>query len=431
MKLLIKSLLARIKKIFVKKPKKLHWVVFGSVLLSLTISLLTGLVSNDTKKEKAADYVANVVKNNTVGSNYLGITVERLQSNSNFSAQDNDSEFRRLYGVFKQERATFAAGYNLDKRYSVTVGCFESDENQSIMYVGQSVSIPYENGHKHDPYPYVFMFPLIRDEGIWQNCLSISKSRATEMLLKLFPEKKESDFTESDYKQYVVGKRTSITISTSDFSQTHTEEYTIQNIYYEQDYYYKCINEVVGDFVIFSEFFRPKYSENNYVPSQRLYFFTDYAYQTKYFMDYLNNVYTSSEYHFDVVENNIVKGKIDKKAILQFRDFDVFNKTSTFETIFIIISIALTFASIALFIISEINKNKLSVILCLVSVFAPYLIFKLLYIITGNISLFSITGARTNGILMIVYILAIIFVCVFEIAVKKKRDSHGTADVEI
>lgn len=431
MKISAKNLSIKIKKAFSQKPKKMHWFAFGSILLSLTISLLAGLVSNDTKKEKSADYVANVVKNNTVSSNYLGVTVQKLQENSNFSAQDNEAEFRRLYGVFRQERATFAAGYNLDKEYSISVGCFDSDENQSIMYVGQSLSDPYENGYKHNPYPYVFMFPLVRDESVWQNCLSISKSKATQMLLKLFPEKKESEFVDADYKEYVVGKKTIITISSPDSSETHTEEYTIQNIYYEQDYYYDCINEVVGEFVIFSEYFRPKYSDNKYVPSQRMYFFTDFAYQTKYFMDYLNECYASGEYRIDVVTRNIIKGTIDKETVLQFRDLNTLKKTSVFETLFIIFAIALAFVSVALFIVSEIHTNKLSVMLCLVATFVPYLIFKIIYLITKNIVLFSITSTRINGILMIVYIAAIIFVCVFEFTIKKRKELYGPADVEI
>ena len=383
MKLSAKNLSIKIKKAFSQKPKKLHWFAFGSILLSLTVSLLAGLVSNDTTKEKSAEYVANLVRNNTVSSNYLGVTVQRLQENSNFSAQDNEAEFRRLYGVFRQERATFAAGYNLDKKYTISVECFDSSENQSIMYVGQSTSDPYGEGHKHNPYPYIFMFPLVRDESIWQNCLSISKSKATQMLLKQFPEKKESDLTDTDYRDYVVGKKTSITISSADSSETHTEEYSIQNIYIDQkepgyDYYYDCINEVVGEFVIFSEYFRPKYSDNKYVPSQRMYFFTDFVYQTKYFMDYLNDSYAAGEYHIDVVTKNVVKGTIDKDAVLQFRDLNTLKKTSIFETLFIIFAIALAFVSVALFIVSEIHTNKLSVMLCLVATFVPYLIFKII-----------------------------------------------------
>lgn len=255
------------------------------------------------------------------------------------------------------------------------------------------------------------------------------------MLLKQFPEKKESDFVDSDYKQYVIGRKTNITITSPDSSSAHTEEYTIQNIYYEQDYYYECINEVVGEFIIFSEYFSPSYySESGikkYVPSQRMYFFTDFAYQTKYFMDYINEAYVSNEYHIDIVDRNVIKGPIDKNRILQFRDMASLNKTSVFETIFIIVAIALAFVSIALFIVSEIHTNKLSVLLCFVAVFAPYLIFKVLYFVTKNIVLFSITSTRINGILMIVYIAAIIFVCVFEFTIKKRKELYGTADIEI
>ncbi len=431
MKFDIKNLLLKTKKSFNQKPKKLHWCAFGTIILSLTVSLLTGLVSYDTEKEKVAQYTSNIVKNNTESSKYLGVTVQRLQANSDFNAQDNDAEFRRIYGVFKQERATFAAGYNLDKSFSITVDCIDSTENQSIMYVGQSDSEPYENGYKHVPFPYIFMFPLVRNEDLTRNCLSISKSKATEILLRLFPQKKESEFTESDYKQHVIGKQTDITISSADQSETYTEKYTIQNIYYEQDYYYDCMEEVVGEFVIFSEFFRPRYSDNNYVPSQRLYFFTDFVYQTKYFMTYLNDAYPTSEYHFDILENNIIKGNIDKDIVFQFRNYINKNKTSLFETIFIITAIALTFVSIALFVVSEIHKNKLSVLLCSLAVFIPYFIFKIICLITNNISLFSIASTRINGILMIVYFAAIIFVCVFELAIKKKKGLYGFADIKI
>ena len=414
-----------LKKIFSAKPKKLHWVSFACIFVSLTISYVSGLVSNDAKKENLANDIANIVKTNTEKSRYLGIIIQKAKEGASFSATDNEYEFRNVYGIFRQERATFTAGFNLDKKAKITIECFDSDENQSIMYVGQSTSIQYENGYKHNPYPFIFMFPLIRNESLTKNCLSISKTKALKMLANKFPEKKITDFTKIDYQKYVVGTKTNVVVA------GFAEEYTIQNIYLEEDYYYDCVNETVGDFVIFSEYFYPRYSSGMNMNSQRMYFFNEYTYQNIYFIDYLNTAYSSNEFVFNVATNNFINRDIDLNSILSFRDYSKNSSSSVLSTIFLIISISLAFLTAALFIVSEIHKNKFSILISLLAIFLPYLIFKLIFLFSNSTLLFSNHGTKTAGIFIIVYLLAVLAIVTFGDLIKRKKPIEHVREIEI
>lgn len=396
-----------------EKPKPKHFLVFGFILSSLVVSLLVGLVSNDSKKEKISNDIATIVKNDTETSTYLGVHIKKTADNAVFSSQDNETEFRKMYGLFRQERATFAVGFNLDKEHTITVDAFENDENQSIIHVGQSTSGPYENGYKHNPYPIIFVLPLIRDESKTKNCVSISESKAKKMLSNIFPDKNPEEFTVADYSQFVIGQE--IKISVDGFE----DKYTIQNVYYEQDYYYDCLKETVGDFIVFSEYFYPV-TNGKQLNQQRMYFFTSYAYQNKYFIDYINSSYNTTDYSISIATHNVVKGEINQESILQFRNFIKNDSSTVWETILIIVAIAFAFASVVFSVEYDINRNFFSLIICLLLAFVPYLVFKLIFVISGNISFFSGIGTKVNGILAIIYI---VFLIIYTFKERKRNES--------
>lgn len=265
------------------------------------------------------------------------------------------------------------------------------------------------------------MFPLVRDESLTKNCLSISKSSATKYLLDMFPSKKESDLTSSDYQTYVIGASAKVTIDGFD------DEYTVQNIYLDDenaDYYYDCIKETVGDFVIFSEYFYPKSSENTYLDSQRMYYFTEYTYQNKYFINYLNDLYSTSNYVFFVSKNNLVNQNFDLDKVLAFRQPNFSKKSNVVETILLIVTITFAFLSIGSFIVFNVLKNDLSFALCVFTVFVPFIFFRLFYLITNNVFLFSYVGTKTCGIIMIIYLLLAIIAYVSKKIYVRKNEKH-------
>lgn len=416
----------------IQKPKAVHFIAIGLIFASLSVSISTGFVSNDANAEILSNDISNFVKTNTNGAEYLGVTVEKNIEGHIYSRDDNDAEFLRLYGVFSQKRVTFAAGFNLNKKNNISVGEFdhrEGEDNYSMIYVGQTMCVEYEDVYKHDPYPLLFKFPLVRKE-IKQRAydlkfsISISESRAKELLIKKLPEKDPDDFTDDDYLKNIIGS--SISVSVDGFEQT----YLIQDIYLERDYYYDCLKEMVGDFLVLTDFNYPKSGVEKNLRQQRLYLFNEYPYQTEFFFDYLNSAYPDGDSIFSLVTYNFVDKDKDAGFILGFRNL-LNQKSNVWGTIFIVFSILLAFLSLIYAILCEIYLNKTSLIICFITLFIPYAIFKLVFLITGNVKVFSGIGTKINGIILMVYAFALIALVVFRSSIRKRTSNNGSAEVDI
>lgn len=423
---------------FKKKPEKplaTHFVSIGLIFASLCGALSMGFVSSNIKEETLANDISLVVKNNTKNSKYLGVIVEKAISNYVFDSKSNDSEFRGTYAVFRQNRATFAAGFNFNKTHSITVNEFESDVNQSVLYVGQSDSIKYENGYKDVPYPIIFKYPLVRNPAdfipdfdpntkVPDFCVSISETRAIELISKALPDKDPKDFTDADYFKYVICQPINIVVD------GYLQTLSIQNVYYKQDYYYDCLEETVGEFIIFSDYHYPQVEKEKNMSQQRMYYFNEYPYQDKYFFSHINLTYPSSDCVFFVNTNNLIHKDIDLKHILEFRNLRD-QQSSASETLLLIFSIAFAFLSMVLGVFYEIYLNKTSLAICFTTLFVPYLIFKIIFAITGNITVFSNIGTKTSGIIIIVYAFVLIFVVAFKNSLSKKRTKNEVPQISI
>lgn len=428
---MIKKIIGWITKNF-KKPKAVHFIAIGLVFASLVAALSTGFVSNSVNAEVLSNDISNFVKTNTTESRYLGVVVEKNVKNTVYSMQDNDAEFRRIFGVFRQERVTFAAGFNLDKSSEITVNEFEHRENEdnySVVYVGQTRYIEYEDAYKHDPYPLLFKFPLVRkssEQGILdtQFCISISESRAKELLIKKLPDKDPDDFDDDDYINNIIGS--TLTVTVDGYEQT----YKIQDIYLERDYYYDCLKETVGDFLVLSDYTYPKIGLEKNLTQQRIYFFNEFPYQTEFFFNYINSIYADNSYPISLATYNFINKDIDSSFVLGFRDL-LSQKSSILGTILIILAIVLAFLSIIYAILYEIYLNKASLLICFVTLFIPYLLFKVLYLIIGNVRLFSSVGTKTNGIILMVYAFILIALFVFRNSIRKRNSKNEPAEVDI
>lgn len=429
---MFKKLQKKLATIF-KKPKAVHFIAIGLIFSSLVVSLATGFVSSNADSEILSNKISNFVKTNTVGSEYVGVTVEKNIEGYIYSRDDNDAEFTSLYGVFSQRRVTFAAGFNLNKKNNISVNEFdhiEGEDNHSIVYVGQTMCVKYEEiYYKHDPYPLLFKFPLVRKEispGSYNLnfCISISESRAKELLTKKLPDKDPADFDDDDYLNNVIGS--TITISVDGYDQ----QYLIQDIYLERDYYYDCLKETVGDFLVLTDYIYPKVGLDKNLRQQRLYFFNEYPYQTEYFFEYINSRYPDNSYLFTVATHNFINQEADASFILGFRGL-MDKKTNIWSTIFIVSAILLAFLSLIYAIFYEIYLNKTSLLICISSLLVPYLIFKLLFVVTGNVQFFSGIGTKTNGIIIMVYAFVLIALFIFRNSIRKRAPKNDPTEVDI
>ena len=374
-------------------------------IVAVSLIFVGGIFYSNTHTEKIADYATRVVKNNTVNKKYCCLTVG--SGSKGGSLPDPASEFHNLYGVFKQEKITFASAINADKGHEIRFLNNLSD-NLSFFYLGPIGTVQYNNHYKHYIYPIETMFPFSDVKGISDYSVSISQTHANKLLQQNGEEMHDGDFSLNQYKNLL---NTPITIQIDG----NPFVFGIQNIFFETDYYYEGLADVMGDFVLCS-YFLPN---NLHRERKNLYFMSEYTYQNRYFMSYINDVYTTKDFDIKVNHFNIAND-IDDEYMLSF----YYSKTATdndwISIMLFIISGAILSTSL-LFAIKQtkIGEKTLS-LLPLIFLFTPYLVFLLLFKVTKDLALFSETSTKLNAIYIIAFI-SLYFIINSVLAFRKRR----------
>lgn len=382
---------------FLKKNK------FISILLaffSLSSVYIGGSFSSNTQFEKIAEHATNIVVNHTENKKYCAVTVQATGDSGPIA--DSNSEFHQLYGVFKQQKITFASGINADKKRDITLGESISDK-LSILYVGPVGTIKYNGHYKHYSSPIEMMFEDQRNYDINRYVIYISQSHADKLLDgdSNHNRNENGQYDKSDYESLI---KTNIPF----FIDGNEHQVLVQNIYYQSNYYYDGLKEVMGDFVI-SSYYLP---ENLRSEQQNIYFLSEYTYQNKFFMNYINNVYSSRKFDVKLNHYNIV-GNVDDSYLLTFYYSSEIYRLDWLAIFIYVISGFLLLASLALVIYQNrtINKKNAPVILTNIFVlFIPYLVFKIIYMFTNNVSYFSIDSGKITIWYIVSYILLFVIV---------------------
>ena len=146
-----------------KTPRKYFLLNLASILMmlvSFSLTFVAGMFAENTKIESCARDVVNIVNTKVPTKDLLGVTVEAGESGSLPNSED---QFYKLYGVFRQEKITFASGYNLTKQDNVRIDDLDPNFNFPVAYLQYTHgSHPYDRGHKKykdDVYPVELMFP--------------------------------------------------------------------------------------------------------------------------------------------------------------------------------------------------------------------------------------------------------------------------------
>ena len=274
---------------------------------------------------------------------------------------------------------------------------------------------------KHDLYPVELMFPL-KDydphDPVYQK-IFISTKQAHDLLeARHIPKEGKDDYSRQQYETLM---DTILPITVNGLLY----DCTIKNIYYPDTYYVEGIYHTIGECIFTS------YQFPGNLPKQNAYFMSKYDFENRFFMKYINNLYNKTEYRAKCVKQNLTSLP-DENHILSF--FYGNNKNNVaLEIIFILFSVGLLFVEIFL-IYNETKKYFVEFLtLQIVVAFVPYLLFLLLYTITGNIFLFSEFGLKFNAILMSIYIVSslIIFVIKRHQYNKKKMIAGLYDDVDI
>lgn len=375
--------------------KYINTIIPLLTIFSLSFVYLGGLFSTKTDLEKISSYASRVVTNNTLNKERICITVEKTSSTG--SLPDPDIEFQNLYGVFAQRSITFSSVINPDKRHNITLGNGFSN-NLSAMYVGPVGSIQYNGHYKHYIYPLELMFPDDKDyekKTKTSFYAYISQSQADTILERILHEKKINNVYPVESYQKLILKEYPFSVDGELF------DFGILNIYYETNYYYKGLTDVVGDFILTSYSF-PKDLRKE---QKHLYFLNSNDYQNKYFMEYLNTLYSTDDYLLKINPYNLI-GTFDSDYLLSFHNVALNNKLEWVSiTLFTLAAVLLMF-NIVLFgynVFVLKNKKILDLIIYILLLFIPYVVFSVIYLLTKNAAFISDISSKINVIYICLY----------------------------
>ncbi len=394
-------------------------------LLGLMLVFIGGIFSANTQIEKVADYATEVVTTATEKGNLCAVTVQATEDSKPIA--DTETEFHNLYGVFRQKKITFATAVNPDREYDISITGIS--DNLSLLYVGPVGTKAIENGEgrfRHFVYPIETMFEDQRLYEVNNYIIYISKTHATKILETKGVEKQEDGtYTFDDYET-LVASTISMTFDGEEF------DFVVQNIYYETDYYYEGLHDVMGDFGIIS-YYLPNGLSNK---RKNMYFMSDFTFQNKYFMDYINTVYSSKKYLVEVNNYNLVKD-INEERLLSFYYGSSVTRLQWLSIMTFIIGGAIFFSSFCLYFYGKTRRgNKRRIYdywIWFALLFAPYLFFKALYLLTNEISLMSETSSKVNGVFLLLSIGLLFVLDLFtrNVTVKNKLVINGDDFYEV
>lgn len=379
-------------------------ILFTILTIVLTVSsiFMSGFYSNDARFEQIANYASLVAENQSDGG-IFSISVENKKTKGNLLPPD--SELYSLYGIFKQEKITFASTINATKKDHTIFLENGLSSNLSFLYLGPTGTIEYNNHYKHYVFPVELMFKDNQSKAyqISDYICYLSKSQATRILNRM--NGFESDnYTDEDYERLLY------TPISFDIDGGNIFTFSIINIYFEDNYYYSGLNSVMGEFVMCSYYLPLNLRQDQ----KSLYFMSKYSYQNRYFMNYINQVYPSDDYRVSVNPFNI-NGQFDNDLIISFRNSE--NKGEAASYIFVSISIIFTIFFPFFYVA---NKGAINPLLILSSCFGSYYIFKLINFFSKNTLWFSSFSTR----LFLFYVIGLsLFMIIFKVIflTRKKR----------
>ncbi len=392
-------MLAFLKKLI--RNKKWGIIAIASLIFTSLILLFpAGALNSSTQLEKTANYLTDVVSNHTVSKQYLGLLVEP-KDDSDKKTNDSVSEFRYLYGNFKETKATYISSINADKTHSVYFKNIDDNTNYSFLNNDHGFGTPEYKGHyKTEVYPLELMFlgrhlvpselQTLPEGALYTNFIYISQTNADKLLIRdgLEP-------NEENYKS-LLGKYVHLEIDTVDYF------FWIEDIYLETNYFYEAVNEVIGDF-----FMCGGYPKN--FKKQALFFLRDYSFPNKYYIEYSTTTYSTKYYDYKILEHNLV----DDYSIDQNK-FIIETKTirNVASILLIVLSVSLALASLTLVLLAKYALNVVNHIEIGGALFVPYIIFWIISLLFKNTLILSnFTTSWVIGVILGFVILYILILC--------------------
>ena len=405
---------------------------FKKTLISCLISFVAfslifpaGALSSKTINEACADYFAEIAQthiNDNGIKKLTGLIVEPKDPKTSKMRQDTENAITELWGVFKGNNASFAPVINANRNYEIKfVDEQFSSESLPLVYsnVGGSAE-PYhidkKTGetidYKFQSSPLALMFPSNASGMRKELHIFISQAQAERKLSVLGKEINKKNL------QDLLTKPTQMSINGNFY------ECIIDNIYLDNfdhsfkltdnEYYYGTdIGSIIGDFVFVTLYANMPwvFPDETEVKRQSLYVMSEFSYRNKFYLEYAKEAYSPESFSFDYVRTNFKDGFVPNDKLLQNSLQSL--KTNGWSVTISIVLIIIFICSLVFIFRYKLLKQPLSLLMISVSSFVPYLLFKLLFRITGNVFLFSLYSTNMTLILLVVFAVFILVINCF------------------
>lgn len=444
-----KKVLSEIKLYFrtrFKKRESLIACLFS--IITFSVVFFAGALSNETKDEICAEYYKNICLNyvsNKGNKKIAGLVVEPKPESGASMAYDTYAEINNIWGAFKGEDASFAPVVNANKDVDVHfVDTDYSDCNLSILYssVGGSTD-PYHMVEQIDeetkekkkvPIDYKFqcsplatMFNSTRSGPQKELKIYISQRQAESKLAALHTEKIDLDSFRSLLGQtvdiYFDGELRTCIIDNI-YLDNFQHNYSFPYPGHKYNYYYGTdVGNILGDFIFVSTYaLNPGTIFPQNLVKQGMYFMSEYSYRNKFYLEYARDCYSPTNYTFKYAISNLKEGFIPDETILQ-RAVNASGTNVGCALLTTLLSLMFV-ANLVFVFLFKLYMSLFSIALLGVSSIVPYLLFRLIFKISGNVSFFSSYSTILNMILLIVLAISIFVLIIFSKALKKKEDTN-------
>lgn len=404
-----------------KKVKKNLKLLIARLLLSFTglsLVFLSGSLNKDTKFERIAEYSSQIVKTNTISKDYFGMYFDASNKSGDYYAR----ELENLFDVFKTGVVTYTSSMNTNKEHNINIEN-DYDKNYSLVFVGATgsiESIDEKNGivsYRHNKYNFDTLFkdPVYNGTDYDKNhapVVYISISQANKILESQNILKEEGNKYSNEQYKSLIQKDLTLEIDGDPCT------YLIWNIFDENGFYPKGIASVLGDFFLTSYYQPPNHDLRQ--EHKSVYFFNEYSYYNQYLMRYLNERYSEESLNPSIVKNNMI-GDVDYNYLLSFFKNESISSGQWAFVLLLIVSACML--GVSLFLTFKFERDSILYKIAVAStLFLPYLLFKIVYIVSKDIMFFSQPSCKWNVAFMVAY-----FVLYFiNVSVrKKKKNSIG------
>jgi len=384
--------------------KKVYYpLVVLFLILAQSLVFVAGSFQNETVVEETSSYVANVAKNETVSGRYASLIVEPKDGVSK-SMRDPGSELYDLYGVFTERVATYSSFVNADHKYKIHFDDFDQDKNLSVIYVragfNTSNKKSKDGNFLHEYFHLEVMFERKYYGNTEPHWMYISKSQADKLL-----DLENKEHTTENYRSLLNTKTKMV------MGDNEPVEWEIKNIYLEQNYFYDAVKECAGEFIFGTTGYPDEFK------MQAMYFMSDYVFRNKFFIEYATSYYPTTDFDYSIGKYNLKEdAKIDSSKLV----YEVNKKESVICALLITLSIILLIFSIIIVALTDYSLKLYNFAIFAFAALLPFIVFKIINLLSGSITLFSFFSNRVNMITLLVAFVSLIIIFYFHYLYAKK-----------